>query len=202
MRPFPSITAASGDAPPGPSVVFARGDASVAGAIQAATARSADAVVVSRHAEFATLHDTPLVAAMSGGFLLAVVVAAAYAALAVVTVAALEAQRRSREIAFLRTLGLTDRQVSQLTVIEQGAPVIIALVAGVALGLGLAWLVEPGLDLSAFSGTAVAVGLELDWPRIVVIALGIVAVVAAAVAGSSWVARRLDVGQALRIGED
>ena len=200
--PFRSITAASGDAPPGPSVVFARGDASVAGAIQAATARSADAVVVSRHAEFATLHDTPLVAAMSGGFLLAVVVAAAYAALAVVTVAALEAQRRSREIAFLRTLGLTDRQVSQLTVIEQGAPVIIALVAGVALGLGLAWLVEPGLDLSAFSGTAVAVGLELDWPRIVVIALGIVAVVAAAVAGSSWMARRLDVGHALRIGED
>jgi putative ABC transport system permease protein len=200
--PFPSIVAAFGDSPPRPSVVFARADANAAGAIQSAAAGSADTVVVSRHKRFSALHDTPLVAAMSGGFLLAVGVAAAYAALAVVTVAALEAQRRSREIAFLRTLGLTDRQVSQLTVIEQGAPVIIALVAGVTLGLGLAWLVEPGLDLSAFSGTAVAVGLELDWPRIAAIALGIVVVVAAAVAGSSWAARRLELGSALRIGED
>jgi putative ABC transport system permease protein len=199
---LPSVVAGWGESPPRPSVVFARGDASVGAPIQAAIAESADTVVVSRQVRFAALHDTPLVAAISGGFLVAVGVAAAYAALAVVTVAALEADRRSREIAFLRTLGLTDRQVSQLTVIEQGAPVVIALVAGIALGLGLAWLVEPGLDLSSFSGTAVAVGLDLDWPRIAAIAVAIVAVVAAAVAGSSWAARRLDVGHALRIGED
>ena len=115
----------------------------------------------------------------------------------------LHAQRRSREVAFLRTLGLTERQVAGLTVVEQGLPVILALAVGIALGLGLAWLLEPGIDLAAFSGPGAPVApagrLALrrgrrrrrsspSWPL--------------AVALSSWLARRLDLGHALRIGEE
>jgi ABC-type antimicrobial peptide transport system permease subunit len=148
------------------------------------------------------MRDAPLVAAVVGGFALAVGMAAAYAALAVVIVVALEAQRRSREAAFLRTLGLTDRQLGMLTALEQGAPLLLALAIGVGVGLGLAWLLAPGIDLAAFSRTAAVSGLEVDWLSIGGVALAIAAVVAVAVAVSSWVARQFDVGSALRIGEE
>ena len=87
---------------------------------------------------------------MGRGFLVALAVAAAYAALAVVAVIALDAQRRARESAFLRTLGLTDRQLVGLTVVEHAPPVSLALLIGIGLGLGVAWLLAPGLELAVF----------------------------------------------------
>jgi ABC-type antimicrobial peptide transport system permease subunit len=160
------------------------------------------AVVVSRHDRYAAMHDAPLVAAVGGGFSVALVVAAAYAVLAVVAVSVLHAQRRSREAAFLRTLGLTDRQVGLLTVVEQGLPLVFALLTGVLLGLALAWLVAPGIDLAAFSSPGVPVIIQVDWTSVVAASALVVAVVAVAVAISSWFALRHDIGRALRIGEE
>jgi putative ABC transport system permease protein len=119
-----------------------------------------------------------------------------------VAVVVLHAQRRSREVAFLRTLGMTERQLAGLTVVEQGLPVVLALAVGVGLGLGLAWLLEPGIDLAAFSSPGALVALEVDWLSVAIVAASIVGVVALAVAVSSWFARRLDIGHALRIGEE
>jgi putative ABC transport system permease protein len=202
VAPLESVIAGWRGTAPGPSVTYVRADASAAASLQAAAAQSGGVIVSSRHERYAELRDAPLVAAVVGGFLLALALAAAYAALAIVTVAALEAQRRSREVAFLRTLGLSDRQVALLTVVEQGAPLVLSLLIGIGVGLGLAWLVEPGLDLAAFSGAPVAVGLQVDWLTIVAVAVGVTSVVVVAVAGSSFVARRLEVGYALRIGEE
>ena len=129
-------------------------------------------------------------------------VAAAYAGLAIVAVVILHAQRRSREVGFLRTLGVTDRQVGLLTVVEHGLPLLLALVIGVALGIGLAWLIEPGLDLAAFSSPDTTVILQVDWASIAVVAASVAAVVAIAVLVSSWLARRLEPARALRIGEE
>ena len=202
VAPLQSVVAGSPGTPPGPTVAYVRADAEAGDALRTAIAESGGTILTSRHERYAELRDAPLVAAILGGFLLALAVAAAYAALAIVTVAALEAQRRSREVAFLRTLGLSDRQVGLLTVVEQGAPLALSLLIGVAVGLGLSWLVEPGLDLAAFSGAPVAVGLQVDWVTIAAVALGVTAVVVVAVTFSSLVARRLDVGHALRIGEE
>jgi len=202
IAPLESVVAGWRGTAPGASVAYVRADADAGGGLRAALAESGGIVLTSRHDRYAELRDAPLVSAILGGFLLALGVAAAYAALAIVTVAALEAQRRSREVAFLRTLGLSDRQVALLTVVEQGAPLALSLIVGIVVGLGLAWLVEPGLDLAAFSGAPVAVGLQVDWLMIAAVALGVAAVVVLAVAGSSIVARRLDVGHALRIGEE
>jgi putative ABC transport system permease protein len=202
VAPLASVVAGWGGTPPRPSIVFVRGDDDLAATLRIGASESADTIVTSRHERYAGMRDAPLVAAVIGGFALALGVAAAYAALAVVTVAALEVQRRSREVAFLRTLGLTGRQIGLLTAVEQGAPLVLAIGIGIAVGLGLAWLVAPGLDLAAFSGVQPAAGLRVDWPSIAIVALIVAAVVVAAVAGSSWVARRLDVGYALRIGED
>jgi putative ABC transport system permease protein len=148
------------------------------------------------------MHDAPLVAAVTNGFVLALAVALAYAALATVAVVVLHAQRRSREVAFLRTLGMTDRQLAGVTVVEQGLPVLLALAVGVGLGLGLAWLLEPGIELDAFSSPGALVPLQVDWLSVAIVAISIVVVVAVAVALSSWFARRLDLGHALRIGEE
>jgi putative ABC transport system permease protein len=167
-----------------------------------AASASGSQQLVSRYDRYAQMHDAPLVAAVTNGFVLALAVALAYAALAIVSVVVLHAQRRSREVAFLRTLGMTDRQLAGLTVVEQGLPVILALAVGVGLGLALAWLLEPGIDLDAFSAPGAVVSLQVDWLSVAVVAVSIVGVVVLAVAFSSWFARRLDLGYALRMGEE
>src|SRR4029079_13182456 len=106
-------------------------------------------VVVSRHDRYAAMHDAPMVAAVGGGFALALIVAATYAAIAVVAVVVLHAQRRSREAAFLRTLGLSGRQVGLLTLVEQGLPLVLALVIGIRPGAALAWITPARGQLSA-----------------------------------------------------
>jgi putative ABC transport system permease protein len=199
--PIEAVLAAPGADAIEPNVHFVRGPGSLGAALLAA-AGGPDAVTVgSRHAAFAAIHDAPLVAAVIGGFAIALFVAGAYAALAVVAVVVLHAQRRSREVAFLRTLGLTERQVAGLTLVEHGLPVVLALAIGVGLGLGLAWLLAPGIDLAAFSDPGAAVALQVDWTSVFGVAVAVVAVVSVAVGSSSWLARRLDIGQALRIGE-
>jgi putative ABC transport system permease protein len=202
IAPFESVAAGWGGTPLRPSVLLVRGPASLEAPLRAASAGAPDTtVVVSRRERFAEMREAPLVAAVAGGFALAIAVTSAFASLSVVTVVALQAGRRSREIAFLRTLGLTERQVNQLTVVEQGIPLIVALAIGVGLGLGLASLLEPGLDLAAFSRLDAIVDVQADPISIAVVALSIVTVVAVAVAISSRIARRLDVDNALRIGE-
>jgi putative ABC transport system permease protein len=157
--------------------------------------------VVSRYERFAALHDAPLVSGVVGGFAIALLVAMAYAAVAVTSVVILHAPRRSRELAFLRTLGLSDRQALALLVVEQGLPVLLAMAIGLGLGVGLAWFLAPGLDLAAFSDPTTAVRLQADSGSLALVAGLVAAVVAAAVAVSTWLGRRLDVAQVLRIGE-
>ncbi len=202
VAPMRSVVDGWNGTSPGPSTWFVRGPADVADALQQAAAGTSQATVVSRYERLAAMRDAPLVAAVVGGFALAVGIAVLYASLAVVTVLALEAQRRSREMAFLRTLGLTDLQLGQLTIVEQGVPLMFALLIGIAVGLGVAWLIAPGIDLTVFSHAQAAIGIQIDWPTIGEVTLSIVAVVVVAVAATSWVARRSDVSHALRMGED
>jgi putative ABC transport system permease protein len=200
--PIDSIEQGWRGSPLHPTTWFIRGSATVGQRLGDALAATSGGTVLSRYELFAGMRDAPLVAAVIGGFALAVGLAVAYSALAVVTVVALEAQRRSREVAFLRTLGMSDRQLGQLTILEQGVPLVAALLIGVAGGLGLAWLIAPGIDLAAFSRSGAVSGLEIDWVVIGAVTLTILAVTAAAVATSSLVARRVDVGPALRIGDE
>jgi hypothetical protein len=202
IAPYPSVAAAWRGEPLQPNLLLLRAPVSSDAAIRAAAAAVADPPdLVSRYERFAEMHDAPLVAAVTGGFVVALFLALAYAALAIVAVAILNAQQKSREVAFLRTLGTSSGQLAGLTIVEQGLPVIIALGVGVGLGFGLAWLLAPGIDLAAFSRPGHTVLLEVDWTAIAGVALVVVAVVVMAVGGSALVARRADLGHALRIGE-
>jgi putative ABC transport system permease protein len=202
VAPLASLLAGWTGNPISPTVYYVAGPDGLGDGLRAAAAGSRGTVVTARHERYAAMRDAPLTAAVTSGFTLALLVAAAYAGLAIVAVVILHAQRRSREVGFLRTLGLTDRQVGLLTVVEHGLPLLLALVIGVGLGLALAWLVEPGIDLAAFSDPGTSVILQVDWASISIVAAAVAAVVAIAVAISSVLTRRLAPVRALRIGEE
>lgn len=158
--------------------------------------------VTSRHDAYRTLQEAPLVSAVVIGFRGALVVAAAYTALATMGALTLSAAARTRDLAFLRTLGLSARQSLELTVMEHGPPVLIALLPGVALGVLVALLLSPALGLSAFAGTERAIALTVDWGAVAIMSGALLAVVSAAIAISTWMARRARAADALRIGDD
>jgi len=124
-----------------------------------------------------------------------------YAAFVIVLALLLTARSRVRDLAYLRALGLSSRQAVAVTAGELIPPFLVAIGVGIALGIGIAFLVEPGLDLSelALGGRDVAVRLDPVGPLLLVVALLIVS--AAAVWATGAVIRRMSLGRSLRMGE-
>jgi putative ABC transport system permease protein len=198
---FPAVQAAL-DRPPAPNLLFARGDA-VAGAAleELVDDEIASGVAISRHAWYADLREAPLIAVVGDGFRLALAVAVAYALLAVIAALTLSASRRTRDVAFLRTLGLSGRQSFGVTVVEHGTPVLVALVPGILIGIAIAALLESSLGLGAFIGPEVPFRIYVDWRGIAIVGGSLIIVVAVAIASSTWLARRTRPVEALRAGE-
>ncbi|HET7168083.1 MAG TPA: FtsX-like permease family protein [Candidatus Limnocylindrales bacterium] len=202
VAPLASLAAWLGGPPIRPTAWLVRGGPAAGPALRAALADVPTVgSIVSRDEVLADDRAAPLVGAVGQGFLVALGAAGAYAGLAVVAVIALDAGRRARELAFLRTLGLADRQAVGLTVVEHAPPALLSLVIGLGLGLVVAWLLVPGLGLDAFIGPDAPVVLSVDWGSVGLVVVAVLAVVVGMVVASSWLARRLDPSQALRIGD-
>lgn len=185
------------------STYLVRGGDGLASGLQSLVAgQASEATVDSRFEQYATAHDAPLVSGVIGGFGLSLAIALVYGSLAVIAVVVLDARRRSRELGYLRTLGMTEPQVAGLTIVEHGLPVLFALAVGIGLGLSVAWLLEPGLGLEGFIGPEVAVHLHVDPPSVAGLALAVVVVVIMAVITSAWLARRFDLGRVMRIDDE
>jgi putative ABC transport system permease protein len=200
--PFNWVQAASQVHRIHPTVLWLRGPAEAAGAVAASAGAAGVAVrIVSRHDAYATLHDAPLGTAIGTGYALALIVAAAYMAMALIGAVVLSAARRTQDLAYLRTLGVTARQGLALTVVEHAPPVLLALVPGVALGIGVAFLVEPGLGLDLFVGTS-GVPLFVDWLTLALMGAVLIAMAVVAVTVGTWLSRRGRLVDALRMGED
>ena len=134
-----------------------------ASAIRAVLAAQAPGVTLTSLAETtAALRQRPLVQGVAGGITGAALVAAAYAALAVIAALILTGAARAAEVAHLRLLGLTRRQVLGLVIAEHGPTVLAAFAAGTGLGLSLFLLLRPGLGLGAVVGSDVTVALGVD----------------------------------------
>jgi putative ABC transport system permease protein len=188
--------------PLAPTTVFVRGSTGLHAGLAAAAVSAGDiATVHSREASFNDLHDAPLVAAVANGFRVALIVAAAYSALSVIAALALSAARRSQDLAFLRTLGVTARQAVGITVIEHGIPVVVALLPGIATGIIVAGLLESSLGLDAFVGASAPYRVHVDWAAIALVAGALMIVVAVAIGMSTWLARRARAIEALRLGD-
>lgn len=168
-----------------------------------ATVRSQSqfARVVTREALYDRVRAAPLTSGVRTGFQLAVVLATICASLAAIVSLALTARARSRDLAYLRTLGLSTNQALWLTMVEQLPPVVVAGIVGCLLGAGTAVLIEPGLDLSAFTGEGLQTGIALNWGPIATVALIVVVVVILAVAAFGFASRSINLGQILRAGD-
>ncbi|HET7038155.1 MAG TPA: FtsX-like permease family protein, partial [Thermomicrobiaceae bacterium] len=185
-----------------PNELFVRGPASAAAPIRAALKQAAPlATLVSRSEQYASVHDSPLIAGSANGFRLGLIVAIVYSALAVGLTLALSGRSRARDLAYLRTLGLSWRQAIWLTVAEQAPTTLLALILGIALGVVVVHLIAPGLDLSTFIGPGASGALVVDRWAITAIALALIVTVAAAVALVTVLLQRISLGSVLRLGE-
>lgn len=186
-----------------PTAMFLRAPASALEDLETSLdSQQGSARLTSRDAEYAKVHDSPLISGVEGGFKIGLVLAGAYSAIAVIVALTITASARARDLAFLRTMGLARDQAIGLTVVEQLPLVILALLTGTALGVAVARLIEPAIDLQAFTGEGLPVELRINWINIVLLAIGLVATVAISIAVTSSLSRRASLGQALRLGDE
>jgi len=154
---------------------------------------------VSRQQYLSGLRDAPLARGLTNSFRLSVVLAAIYAGLVVIVALVLTARERSRDLGYLRTLGLDSRQALGMTLTETVPGVLLACGLGVPLGIAIARLAEPGLDLRAFVGPEVTIAVLVDRPTAIAVAVGLALVSLLAVAIFSLLARRVQLGEVLRV---
>ena len=160
------------------------------------------ALVTGREATFMTTRDAPLNGAVQASFLLTFGIAAGYCALAIVLALVVTSQSRSRNLSYLRTLGLSDRQARGLIAWEIVPMAVITAAVGVVLGVALPKLVGPAIDLRPFTGGIGAAPLRNDIPLILALGGGMLVVVVVTTLLVAALNRRLRLGAALRVGED
>ena len=170
-------------------------------AITAAVFAATPAATVQSRATFgAAFTDSPVTAAIVVGIALAALIAAFYAALAVAAALALAGAARANEVSHLRMIGLSRRDAVGLVVLEHGPTVVLAFIAGLALGFGLFVLLEPGLGLDAIVGSRIEVPLTADPQQLAIIFAGVLAIAVVGIGLAAWMQRRGVAVAALRRG--
>jgi len=188
------------DRPFDPTSLFVRAPATARQGIVDAVGAEGGIDVVSQSATLDELRERPLVAAVQAGFAAALLIALAYAALAVVIALLLSGSARARETAHLRTMGIGRRQVTLLAIFEHAPLVLVAVIAGLILGVAVAWVVLPGLGLAAFTGSAGDPELAVDAGRLALLTAVLLVIVAVGVGLAAWAQRRADPARAIRSG--
>jgi len=158
--------------------------------------------VVRRTALAAALADDPIWLGVVGALGLGAVAAVAFAAIGFLVGSAVSTTERIPELALLRALGLSGRQMSSWLSLEQVFLLVVGLVGGALLGLLLAWLVLPYSTLDPTGAAVVPTPvIVVPWAAILPIYLvsGLVMLVAAAVLARQVPERR--VSAILRAGE-
>jgi putative ABC transport system permease protein len=172
-----------------------------ASAVRAAVADTAPRADVETRADVVDrLRESPLVGNVLRGFRWAIVLAALYAAIAIGLMALIAARSRLRDLGLVRTMGASPRDVFVLTAVEIAPLVVTALVLGIALGIAIPHLIEPGLDLAFFTGSGSA-SLVIPWQTPVAAAFGLLLLSAVTVAIVAMRVRRAGLDSVLRIGE-
>jgi putative ABC transport system permease protein len=188
------------DRPLEPTSIFVRAPASAHEAIVDAVGPETGIDVISQSTTLTALRERPLVDAVQAGFAAALFIAIAYAALAVIVALLLSGSARASETAHLRTMGIGRRQVTLLAIFEHTPLVLVAVVAGLVLGVAVAWVVLPGLGLGAFTGSTGDPALTVDAGRLVLLTAALLVIVAVGVGLAAWAQRRTDPARAIRSG--
>jgi putative ABC transport system permease protein len=185
-----------------PTLIYARGSERSLDTVRAIVARQwPTGHVVSRREELARVADAPLVAGVGASYRLSMLAAAIVAALASIAALSLTARERTRDLSYLRTLGLSARQALAVTLIEQLPTAFIAGLVGALLGEGMAWAIRPGIDLTTFTGPGISATLEPAWLLAGAVAGAVTLVTLAAGVLFSIATRRERLEQVLRVGD-
>jgi len=159
--------------------------------------------IVSRIETRDRLTSEPLAVAMIGGLSLGFIVAGLFAVIGLAVSASVSARQRRSEFALLRALGLSPRQLSGWLWLENASVVVVAVIAGTALGLAIGWIVLPFVTVNGTGGTPYPpVVVEVPWPSVLVLT----AISAGALVLTLLVLvrsiRRAGIGSVLRMGEE
>lgn len=202
VAPLPSVAAINPDRPVRNTDMFVRGPRSIDETLRdTLEQQSQSANLTSRAATYDAVHDAPLIAGVATGFRLGLIVTALYAGVAVAFAMLLRGKARARDQAYLRTLGLSSRQSLGLTAVEQGPGIVVGVAAGVILGLASTWLISPGLNLIEFTGPGLPVELHVSWGAVVLLLIVVIVVTAVAVLLTTRFARKISLGEVLRLGD-
>ncbi|MGH2502853.1 MAG: ABC transporter permease, partial [Ktedonobacterales bacterium] len=163
--------------------------------------------VMSVRDELATGQSNPVSSGMRGLLLIGAFMAALLAVLGAIIQSALAARQRATQFAVLRTLGVGNRELTQILLSEQSVVYVFGLIGGTVLG---ALLVTATLPFLQFSNSTVNTALLGTPPYVLVTdprALGVfyLALVLAFVVALLIAARyaaTVGLGRALRLGED
>lgn len=160
------------------------------------------AVLTSQQALLDEIRTDSFVSAADTGLKVSLGLSLLFGVVAAVSSLALMADVRRRDFGRLRTMGLTRRQGTQLTIIEQIPPLVMAVGVGSLLGAGIAVLLQPSVNVGAFTGPGFNNQLTIDAPSIFFTALVVTAVTSSAVVIFAWLDRRQNLSRLLRIGDD
>lgn len=173
-----------------------------AGVDRAALAKAAGPTtkVTTREAAIAAITGAPLTSTIRLAFQIVALALAAYSLLAVWITVVAGAAERPRNIALLRTLGMTSRQAQAVTVGEIAPLIVLAGLAGLFLGVAFPALFGGAVDLSGHAG-GLPVGYTISWTVPLLLAAGITLAALAGAIIQVAVAVRRSVGLVLRAGE-
>lgn len=150
-----------------------------------------------------TLQTNPLSLGLMGLLFLAFVVALALSVVGLITYAALTAQGRRTQFGVLRALGLSTTRLVLSLALEQTLVILTGAALGAVLGLLLSDRVVPTLAIGA-TGEAITPPFVVQVEVTALLQYGLIMllVLAAVLAASLLLVRRLSLAQTLRIGEE
>jgi putative ABC transport system permease protein len=175
-------------------------DDAAAGIREALRHDAGNAILESRAERTAAIQGAPIVRALVAGVAASALVAFAYAALAVSAALALAGAARAIEVAHLRTLGLTRREAHGLVVVEHGPTIVVAFVAGAALGIGLFALLREALGLASLVGSEIEVAIAIEPLQLAAVLIAIVTIVGLGIALGAALQRGAAPAAAVRRG--
>jgi putative ABC transport system permease protein len=162
----------------------------VAGAIDALFKNSSDPTRTASQDEYSRAQASQF---GDMGFITTMILSAVFFTIVLLTgnTAAQSFRERIPELAVLKTLGFTDSAVATLVLCEA----VLVCVIGAALGIGLALLLEPGLNNNLIT---IIGRFEMTWQS-VVLGLGLALGIGLGIGiQPAWAARRLSIVDALR----
>ncbi|WP_248960259.1 FtsX-like permease family protein, partial [Sphaerisporangium perillae] len=169
--------------------------------LRAAAGDRPDILVSTFDESLAKITGTPLTTTIMISFRIVTIALAVYALLTVIIALVIGAADRARALSYLRTLGLSQRQAANLTVLEIAPMIVLTACAGLLLGLGMPSALGAAIDLSVYAGDLAVGDYRLGLTTPILLAAGLAAVSVLGAFLHARIGGRRSLGSTLRVGE-